>query len=159
MNLWPWKIFWKRSKTGFEQWIVKKRVEIKFYRYLHNFYIFRQICYNSQCTSKQLHTLTNFIILKKAYSFSNVFKVQIFWEGHRRFVLCSNCQIYGGDFAKFWCLLRIYELYYLICIPETNKSLHELHIVCGVSVKICIMHVCWTTENCQKIWSSSNIPT
>ena len=25
--------------------------------------------------------------------------------------LCSACQIYSGDFAKFGCLLRIYELY------------------------------------------------
>ena len=30
---------------------------------------------------------------------------------YHRFVLCSNCQIYGGDFAKFWGLPRIYELY------------------------------------------------
>ena len=44
-------------------------------------------------------------------------KVHIFWEGHkflwnlhRTFVLCSNGQIYGGDFAKFCGLLRIYEL-------------------------------------------------
>ena len=29
---------------------------------------------------------------------------------HLRFVLCSNGQIYGGDFAKFCGLLRIYEL-------------------------------------------------
>ena len=47
-------------------------------------------------------------------------KLHIFWEGHkflqnlhRRFVLCSNGQIYGGDFAKFCGLLRIYELYYI----------------------------------------------
>ena len=46
------------------------------------------------------------------------FKVHIFWEGHkilrnlhRRFVLWSNGQIYGGDFAKFCGLFRIYELY------------------------------------------------
>ena len=44
-------------------------------------------------------------------------KVHIFWEGHKilrnlpcRFVLCSNSQIYGRDFAKFCGLLRIYEL-------------------------------------------------
>ena len=44
-------------------------------------------------------------------------KVHIFWEGHqflwnlhRRFVLCSNGQIYSGDFANFCGLLRIYEL-------------------------------------------------
>ena len=44
-------------------------------------------------------------------------KVHIFWEGHKflrnlhcRFVLCSNGQIYYGDFAKFCGLLRIYEL-------------------------------------------------
>ena len=47
-----------------------------------------------------------------------VCKVHIFWEGHkilrnlhRRFVLCSNSQICGGDFAKFCGLLKIYELY------------------------------------------------
>ena len=44
-------------------------------------------------------------------------KVHIFLEGHlflqnlhRRFVLCSNGQMYGGDFAKFRGLLRIYDL-------------------------------------------------
>ena len=46
-----------------------------------------------------------------------VIKVHIFREGHnflrnlhRRFVLCSNGQIYVGDFAKFCGRLRIYEL-------------------------------------------------
>ena len=45
-------------------------------------------------------------------------KVHIFWEGytilrniHRRYVLFSASQIYGGDFAKFFGLFRIYELY------------------------------------------------
>ena len=53
-------------------------------------------------------------------------KVHIFWEGHkilrnlrRRFVLCSASQIYSGDFAKFYGLLRIYELYYIL--------LHKMH--------------------------------
>ena len=48
-------------------------------------------------------------------------KVHIFWEGHtflqnlhRIFVLCSNGEIYGGDFAKFSGLFRIYELYDII---------------------------------------------
>ena len=48
-------------------------------------------------------------------------KVHKFWEGHNilqklncRFVLCSNGQIYGGDFAKFCGLLRIYELYQIL---------------------------------------------
>ncbi len=47
------------------------------------------------------------------------YKVHIFSEGHNflwnlhhRFVLCSNGQIYGGHFAKFCGLLRIYELYH-----------------------------------------------
>ena len=41
-------------------------------------------------------------------AFISVCKVHIFWEGHMflrnlhlRFVLCSNGQIYSGDFAKF----------------------------------------------------------
>ena len=52
-------------------------------------------------------------------------KVHIFWDGHkflwnlhRRFVLCSNCQMYGGDFATFCGLLRIYDLY----LPRTDLS-------------------------------------
>ena len=45
-------------------------------------------------------------------------KVHLFWEGHkilrnlhRRFDCYYIGQIYGGDFAKFCGLLRIYELY------------------------------------------------
>ena len=51
-------------------------------------------------------------------NFAYVFKVHIFWECHkilrnlhRRYVLCSASQIYGGDFAQFCGLLRMYELY------------------------------------------------
>ena len=47
-------------------------------------------------------------------------RVHIFWEGHKclrnlhlRFVLCSNSQIYGGDFWKFCGLHRIYELWWI----------------------------------------------
>ena len=46
-----------------------------------------------------------------------VVKVHIFWEGHKilrnlhlTFVLCSASQKQGGDFAKFYGHLRIYEL-------------------------------------------------
>ena len=47
----------------------------------------------------------------------SVFKVPIFWEGHK--ILWNLCQLFdwqyigqkiGGDFAKFCGLLRIYEL-------------------------------------------------
>ena len=39
-------------------------------------------------------------------------KATIFlWNLHRRFFLSSNGQIYGGDFAKFCGILRIYEFY------------------------------------------------
>ena len=47
---------------------------------------------------------------KKKYNFVKG-KVHIFWEGRRRFVLCSNSQIYDGYFAKIEWLLRIYKLY------------------------------------------------
>ena len=61
------------------------------------------------------------------------FKVHIFWEGHkilrnlhRRFVLCSVSQIYGGDFAKFCGLLRIYELYeYCKTQLHENNTVHQ----------------------------------
>ena len=41
---------------------------------------------------------------------------------HSRFVLCSASQIYGGDFAKFCGLPRIYELYtfWIINFHEKN---------------------------------------
>ena len=45
-------------------------------------------------------------------------KATIFCESsdlHPRFALCSNCQIYDGDFAKFCGLLKIYELYNGTC--------------------------------------------
>ena len=45
---------------------------------------------------------------------------------HLRFVLCSNDQIYGGDFAKFCGLLRIYELYFKVKIMcEGHKNLKK----------------------------------
>ena len=59
--------------------------------------------------------LTIFLCWKSA---ENNDKVHIFWEGHKilrnlhqLFVLCTASQIFGGDFAKFCGLLRIYELY------------------------------------------------
>ena len=57
-------------------------------------------------------------------------KVHIFWEGHkilrnlhRKFVLCGASQIYGGDFAKFCGLLRIYEIYKGAVSLKTGKDL------------------------------------
>ena len=50
---------------------------------------------------------TENVILRRYLLDFNVCKVHIFWEGHnflqnlhRRFVLFSNGQIYGGDFEK-----------------------------------------------------------
>ena len=48
-----------------------------------------------------------------------------------RFVLCSNGQIYSGNFAKFCGLLRIYELYietrktfvYLVCTIQYSREI------------------------------------
>ena len=53
---------------------------------------------------------------------------------HHRFVLCSNLvgQIYGGDFAKFCGLLRIYELYLLTSLmtfPATGNTTGTLYVV------------------------------
>ena len=67
-------------------------------------------------TTSLFHDILCFIFrwLQSGYC---IIKVHIFWEGykilqnlHRRFVLWSNGQIYGGDFAKIFGLLRIYEL-------------------------------------------------
>ena len=40
--------------------------------------------------------------------------IKILRNHHLRFVLYSNGQIYGGDFAKLCGLLRIYELYHIV---------------------------------------------
>jgi hypothetical protein len=55
-------------------------------------------------------------------------KAHIFWEGHKflrnlhfRFVLCSNSQIYGGDFAKFYGPLGIYELYPVLASKKRGQ--------------------------------------
>ena len=62
--------------------------------------------------------LSVIFFIKKTYHliFLLFCKVHIIWEGHkilqnldRRFVLCSNGQIYGGDFAKFCGFLRLYD--------------------------------------------------
>ena len=65
-------------------------------------------------------------------------KVHMFWEGlkflrniHCRILLCSNGQIYGGGFAKFCGLLRIYELYYLYCF-DIDYGLN--HIFLGIKL-------------------------
>ena len=69
------------------------------------------------CGKSFLDPFIYFTKVKKIAQNDKFSKVHIFWEGykilqnlHRRFVLCSNGQIYGGDFAKFCGLLRIYEL-------------------------------------------------
>ena len=43
-----------------------------------------------------------FVFSKKATKIDNIFTVDL--------TVCSNGQIYGGDFGKFCGLLRIYEL-------------------------------------------------
>ena len=60
-------------------------------------------------------------VTKRFLRFNESFKVHIFREGHkilrnlhRRFDRYYAGQIYGGDFANFCGLLRIYELYYLM---------------------------------------------
>ena len=63
--------------------------------------------------------ITNQLFVRNLVKLQHVkFKVHTFWEGHKTlrnlhltFVLCGASQKYGGDFAKFCGLLRIYELY------------------------------------------------
>ena len=43
---------------------------------------------------------------------------------HLRFVLCSNGQIYGGDFAKICGLLKIYELYDAVKDKAVDKKFY-----------------------------------
>ena len=65
-----------------------------------------------------------------------VIKVHIFSEGHKflwnlhhRFVLCSNSQIYGGYFAKFFGLLKIYEFYQMFMQKHILLNNYRLEIL------------------------------
>ena len=74
---------------------------------------------------------------------------------HCRFTLCSNSQIYGGDFAKFWGFLRIYELYYLAFFGIKECTLKGKLIVCSLLVQNCKpynfqkieFYICFPHEN------------
>ena len=52
---------------------------------------------------------------------------------HRTFVLCRNSQIYGGDFARFCGLLRIYELY-----RKRNRTDKETGLISFVSLYVVV---------------------
>ena len=82
----------------------------------------------------------------------NLFKVHIFWEGHKILqylhltfdcVYCSRK--YGGDFAKFCGLLRIYELYrisfWVLFSNWKNNRIME------VAVGLKIRDLNWKTQN------------
>ena len=112
------------------------------------FYIKKRMFFNSNfhCSQLQLsyqpkcnrfNKWVTICILNSLFMYIVFFcnKVHIFWEGHnvlqnlhRRFVLCSDSQIYGGDFAKFCGLLRIYELYEPCKIPEIYTDISRLLI-------------------------------
>ena len=68
-------------------------------------------------------------LYKKLHNPTDI-KVHIFWEGHtflrnlhRRFVLCSNGQIYGGDFAKY--SQNIWTLNFIFCLFSIPQALWE----------------------------------
>ena len=63
---------------------------------------------------------------------------------HLSFVLCSNGQIYDGDFAKFCGLLRMYELYIEgklvgILLPDKIRLKVTLHWLQETFLSICPM--------------------
>ena len=54
------------------------------------------------------------------------------------FALCSNGQIYGGDFAKFCGLLRIYELYLSTRFDGKQKQPNKCRVVKQFSYSILV---------------------
>ena len=67
---------------------------------------------NKKVRSKIFYLITSLILINNRFlKFIYSEKATIFLRNlHLRFVLFSNSQIYGGDFAKFCGLLRMYEL-------------------------------------------------
>ena len=53
-------------------------------------------------------------------------------------MLCSNGQIYGGDFAKFCGLLRIYELYLSTRFDRKQKQPNKCRVVKQFSYSILV---------------------
>ena len=62
------------------------------------------VSFKIECLSKMACMYVKFIYSEKAKNLRNL---------HQLFLLCTASQIIGGDFAKFYGLLRIYELYYV----------------------------------------------
>ena len=71
----------------------------------------------------------------RCYIFKIFHKVHVFWERHKilqnlhsRFVLRSVNQMYGGNFAKFCDLLKIYQLWLLLINLQCKKKSNFAYI-------------------------------
>ena len=94
------------------------------------FFLLRRVLvfFCSQWASKLYHCKRTRNWTKKTFmEFHRLKFIYVFWEGQKIckistidpwFVLCSASQIYDGDFAKLFGLLRIYELYKIM--PERD---------------------------------------
>ena len=95
-----------------------RKIRLEIIKIFYNIPIYAELqIYKNNLLPKSYFTRT-LNPLYQAFPTTGVFKVHIFWEGHKilwnlhlTFVLCSNGQIYGGDFPKFCGFLRIYGLY------------------------------------------------
>ena len=96
-------------------WIYKQKIkhDSTEYRWLFSTTLFFEIFFFSHSSH------LNFQPFQRYGTRTNIenIKVHIFWEGHkilrnlhRRIVLSSNGQIYGGHFTNFWEILKIYKL-------------------------------------------------
>ena len=144
-----------------------------------NFKISKIILRNTKTFRKQslLNAfLSRYVILKilvnviyEIIMFLLVFKVHIFWEGHKilrnlhqSFFRCTASQIIGGDFANFCGLLRIYELYF----EKYSISLHSLKMLENFSLWLQKRCQITTTKkevvnleaNCESFWDLEELP-
>ena len=75
----------------------------------------------------------------------------------RRFVLCRNGQLYGGDFAKFCGLLKIYELQ--IKSDFRKSDLFNIHFLCWILGTVPFntwLILSWTTDKMTLIFTQSD---
>merc|ERR1712051_738061 len=97
----------------------------------------------------------------------------------RRFVLCDNGQICGGDFAKFCGLLRMYELYlveYNYILPRTLENLRAkvfnkvgslvqfhgplIHLYGPICKNVGVttyLHILWHSGRSKNLWGQKYI--
>ena len=132
---------WQISALTSKKWSNQRKIEALYYtKIAHNWYSYLSIFFS--CVLENLWQQNCILKLPDLY------KVHIFWEGHkilRNLPLTFDCmycsQKLGEDFAKFCGLLKIYELF----LPEATAPKNRLKRTPPfllLWISFCVAHCC-----------------